>query len=551
MNERQKFVVLLIYLFYNCSKVNRCSFTQTKGMDVLNLVERVRQQAIEQPEKTAYYFMDKATSYAELEGAIGKFAAGLKDLGVGKGDHVALLLGNTPHFIISLYATMRLGATAIPINPIYTPDEISYIIQNGDVKAVIALDLLLPLVEVGVQAFPQVEAYIVCETTPDVGEKVAALSDAAKEKTKLFTHVIGTAQGFAEPVVVDNDETAVILYTSGTTGHPKGAMLTHGNLFSNARDVGDYLQMSAGDRVITTLPVFHVFALTVVVNAPLMKGATLLITPRFSPGEIFDLAAKYEATVFAGVPTMFNFLYQFEEGDVKAFSNLRLAISGGASLPVSLLHAFEEKFNVRVSEGYGLSEASPVTCFNPLDRERKAGSIGTSIINVENKVVDQYGDEVPNGEVGELIVRGPNVMKGYYKLPEDSAFSIRNGWLYTGDLARRDDEGYFYIVDRKKDIIIVGGFNVYPREVEEVLYAHEAVVEAAVIGLPDENFGEKVHAYVVLKDKSVTEDQLKAYCAEHIVKYKVPAEIEILDELPKNSTGKILRRSLREGQPTA
>ena len=517
-------------------------------MDVLNLVERVRQQAIEQPEKTAYMFMDKATSYAELEGAIGKFAAGLKELGVEKGDHVALLLGNTPHFIISLYATMRLGATAIPINPIYTPDEISYIIQNGDVKAVVALDLLLPLVEVGVKAFPQVETYIVCETTPDVGDKVASLSDEAKAKTKLFTYVIGTTQGCVEPVEVDNDETAVILYTSGTTGRPKGAMLTHGNLYSNARDVGDYLEMSDGDRIITTLPVFHVFALTVVVNAPLMKGATLLLAPRFSPGEIYELAAKYEATVFAGVPTMFNFLYQFEEGDVKAFSHLRLAISGGASLPVSLLHAFEDKFNVRISEGYGLSEASPVTCFNPLDRERKAGSIGTSIINVENKVVNEYGEEVPNGEVGELIVRGPNVMKGYYKLPEDSALAIRDGWLYTGDLARRDDEGYFYIVDRKKDIVIIGGYNVYPREVEEVLYAHEGVVEAAVIGLPDENFGEKVHAFVVLKDKSITEEELKTYCAEHIAKYKVPTAIEILDELPKNSTGKILRRSLRNTQ---
>lgn len=515
-------------------------------MDVLNLVERVRQQAIEQPEKTAYYFMDKPTSYAELEGAIGKFAAGLKELGVGKGDHVALLLGNTPHFIISLYATMRIGATAIPINPIYTSDEISFIIQNGDVKTVVALDLLLPLVEVGVKAFPQVENYIVCETTPDVGEKMSALSDAAKEKAKLFTQVLGSAQGFAEPVEVDNDDTAVILYTSGTTGHPKGAMLTHGNLFSNARDVGDYLKMNGDDRVIATLPVFHVFALTVVVNAPLMKGATLLLTPRFSPAEIFELAAKYDATVFAGVPTMYNFLYQFEQADVASFKNIRLAISGGASLPVSLLHAFEEKFNVRISEGYGLSEASPVTCFNPLDRERKAGSIGMSIVNVENKVVDEFGEEVPVGEVGELIVRGPNVMKGYYKLPEDSALAIRNGWLYTGDLARQDEEGYFYIVDRKKDIIIVGGYNVYPREVEEVLYAHEAVIEAAVVGYPDENFGEKVHAFIVLKDHSITEEQIKEYCAEHIAKYKVPTEIEILDELPKNTTGKILRRSLRE-----
>ena len=518
-------------------------------MDVLNLVEQIRQQAFEQPEKIAYNFMGKGTSYAELDHTVGRFAAALQGMGIEKGDHVALLLGNTPHFIISLYATMRLGATAIPINPIYTPDEISYIIKNGDVKAVIALDMLLPLVEIGVKAFPQVEGYIICETTPDIGEKYAALSDAAKAKAKLFTHVLAGTTTAVEPVAVHTDETAVILYTSGTTGQPKGAMLTHGNLYSNARDVGNYLQISGEDRVITTLPVFHVFALTVVVNAPLMKGATLLLAPRFSPAEIFKLAGDYKATVFAGVPTMFNFLYQFEEGDPQAFAHLRLAISGGASLPVALLHNFEEKFNVRVSEGYGLSEASPVTCFNPLDRERKAGSIGQSIVNVENKVVDVHGEEVPVGEVGELIVRGPNVMKGYYKMPEETAMTIRDGWLYTGDLARKDEEDYFFIVDRKKDMIIVGGYNVYPREVEEVLFAHPNVVEAAVVGLPDTDFGEAVHAYVVLKDESVSAEELRDYCAEHIVKYKVPKTIEVLDELPKNSTGKILRRSLKDIAP--
>ncbi|MFF5995274.1 fatty acid--CoA ligase family protein [Lysinibacillus sp. KU-BSD001] len=512
----------------------------------MNLVEQVRQQAFEQPEKTAYYFMGQGTSYGEFEQTVGRFAKALQDLGLEKGDHVGLLLGNTPHFLISLYATMRIGATAIPINPIYTADEISYIIQNGDVKVVVALDMLLPLVETGVKAFPQVQGYIICETTPNVGEKFAALSDEAKTKTKLFTHVLANTTTTVDPVAVKQEDTAVILYTSGTTGQPKGAMLTHGNLYSNARDVGEYLQMTGDDRIITTLPVFHVFALTVVVNAPLMKGATLLIAPRFSPAEIFELAETYKATVFAGVPTMFNFLYQFEEGDPKAFEHLRLAVSGGASLPVSLLHHFEEKFNVRVSEGYGLSEASPVTCFNPLDRERKAGSIGQSIVNVDNKVVDALGNEVPVGEVGELIVRGPNVMKGYYKQPEETAVAIRDGWLYTGDLAKKDEEGYFYIVDRKKDMIIVGGYNVYPREVEEVLFAHPNVIEAAVVGLPDRDFGEAVHAYVVLKDKSITPAQLQSYCAERIVKYKVPKVIEILEELPKNSTGKILRRSLKE-----
>lgn len=460
---------------------------------------------------------------------------------------MAFLLGNTPHYLIALYATLRLGATAIPVNPIYTPDEISYILRNGDVKAVIALDALLPLVEVGVQAFPEVVTFVVCETTADVAEKIAALSEAAKAKTHLFSHIIASASGSLEPADVAPDDTAIILYTSGTTGNPKGAMLTHGNVYSNARDVSTYLGYRADDRIIATLPVFHVFALTVVVNAPLISGATVLLTPRFSPSEIFTLAREQQATVFAGVPTMYNFLYLLPEGKPEDFSTIRLAISGGASLPVALLHNFEKKFNVRVSEGYGLSEASPVTCFNPLDRERKAGSIGTSINNVENRVVDVNGIDVPVGEVGELVVRGPNVMKGYYKMPEETAMAIRDGWLYTGDLAKVDDEGYFYIVDRKKDMIIVGGYNVYPREVEEVLFAHDNIVEAAVVGYPDPNFGEAVHAYIVLKEvAATTTDDILAYCAKHMVKYKVPKVVEILDELPKNTTGKILRRTLKE-----
>jgi long-chain acyl-CoA synthetase len=323
-------------------------------------------------------------------------------------------------------------------------------------------------------------------------------------------------------------------------------MLTYKNIYSNARDVAEYLSFNPDDRIIATLPVFHVFALTVVVNAPLFMGATILLVPRFSPQDIFNIAKEQKATVFAGVPTMYNFLYQFPEGIEEDLSSIRLAISGGSSLPVALLHNFEEKFKIRVSEGYGLSEASPVTCFNPIDRERKPGSIGTNIVNVENKVVNEFGEEVPVGEVGELIVRGPNVMKGYYKMPEETENTIRNGWLYTGDLARQDEEGYFYIVDRKKDMIIVGGYNVYPREVEEVLFEHPGIIEAAVIGVPDPTFGEEVLAFVVKKEQSLTEEQLHDYCAKKLTKYKVPNRIEFLEELPKNTTGKILRRSLKK-----
>lgn len=518
----------------------------TKGMVVMNLVTSLQSQAEQQPNKIAYHFMGKDTSYGELEHAVGKFAQALTTLGVKKGDHVALLLGNTPHFIVSLYASMRIGATVIPVNPIYTPSEISYIVNNGDVKVVIALDLLVPLVAEGEQLFPKVEHYIICETQDDVMERVELLPTMIHAKTSLFQALLHAAHEVAPITSVTIDDTAVILYTSGTTGVPKGAMLTHGNLYSNARDIGTYLQYTANDKVIATLPVFHVFALTVVVNAPLISGATIILVPKFSPKEVFHLVKEQQATVFAGVPTMFNFLYQLPNSDAADFATIRLAISGGASMPVSLLHNFENKFNVRISEGYGLSEASPVTCFNPLVRERKAGSIGMSINNVENKVVNEYGEEVPVGEVGELIVRGPNVMKGYYKMPEDSAFALRDGWLYTGDLARMDEEGYFYIVDRKKDMIIVGGYNVYPREVEEVFYAHPEVIEAAVVGFPDPDFGEAVHAYVVVKDEAVTEEVLMAYCKEHLAKYRVPKEIEIIEELPKNTTGKILRRSLKE-----
>lgn len=516
-----------------------------KGEGEMNLTEQLHETAKKMGSKPAYYFMDQSSTYAELDGAVTKFAAGLAQIGVKKGDHIALLLGNSPHFVISLYGALRLGATVIPINPIYTPDEIGYIINNGDVKAVVMLDLLLPLAEKMHQVLPKVESYIVCETSQGKSTALDITALSVYPKLKSFSQLLAAETLEFHEVKTEEDDVAIILYTSGTTGKPKGAMLTHKNLYSNAKDISDYLHMNEDDRVITTLPMFHVFCLTVALNAPLMNGATILIDPKFSPQEIFRLAKKYEPTVFAGVPTMYNFLLQYAENYGGDLSSLRLCISGGSSLPVALLKSFEKKFNVVISEGYGLSEASPVTCFNPLDRPRKPGSIGQSIINVENKVVNELGEEVPVGEVGELIVRGPNVMKGYYKMPEETQATIKDGWLYTGDLARMDEDGYFYIVDRKKELIIVGGFNVYPREVEEVLYEHDGVVEAAVIGVPDPNLGEAVKCYVVKKNEALTEDELLDYCSHHLAKYKIPSSIEFIEELPKNTTGKILRRALK------
>ncbi|WP_079529352.1 fatty acid--CoA ligase family protein [Halobacillus hunanensis] len=505
----------------------------------MNLSDQLSVVASAHPSKQAYLFQGEGASYQEFDGSVSKFASSLRKLGYGKGDHIALVSGNSPMFMIGLYGALRVGATVIPINPTYTAEEMRYILKNGDVKAVMTMDVLMGKFE-QMDDDLEISHYFVAET------KIGNAESSLSEKMKSFTKTVEEGDlSFSKPELSE-DHVAVILYTSGTTGKPKGAMLTHKNLYSNAKDVADYLNYSQGDRVIATLPMFHVFCLTVALNAPLMNGGTVLIVPKFSPQEVFEIASTQKATIFAGVPTMYNYLAQTGSGQTEAFKHMRICVSGGSSMPVALLNKFEEQFNVQISEGYGLSEASPVTAFNPLDRPRKPGSIGTNIVHVENKVVDELGEELPPGEVGELIVRGPNVMKGYYNMPEETAVTLRDGWLYTGDMARMDDEGYLYIVDRKKDMIIVGGYNVYPREVEEVLYDHPDISEAAVIGTPDPNSGEMVISFVVSSNPALNESTLKEYCKGYLAKYKQPARIHFMEELPKNTTGKILRKNLRE-----
>ncbi len=521
--------------------MNGCSFIMARGGEELNLSLQLHTTAKQYPEKVAYVFLDKEVTYADLDTSITLFANGLKRLGVQKGDHIALLLGNSPHFIIGLYGALRIGATVIPINPTYTKGEITYILKNSDAKVAITLDFLVPSLEEVKEEISSLQHLIVCESNLQQEHNLLS-SNGIHSFSSLVQHQDVT---YIFPTL-DEDDTALILYTSGTTGKPKGAMLTQQNVYQNAKDVADYLSINGEDRVVAALPMFHVFCLTVALNAPLMNGGTVLVMPKFSPTTFFQLVEEKRATIFAGVPTMYNFLLQSNKGAKEKVKTLRLCISGGASMPVALLKEFERQFGVVVAEGYGLSEASPVTCFNPIDKERKPGSIGTSIMNVENKVVDEMGREVPIGEVGELIVKGANVMKGYYKLPEDTAHALRNGWLYTGDLARMDHEGYFYIVDRKKDMIIVGGYNVYPREVEEVLYSHPDIVEVAVLGIPDPVFGEQIKCYVVTKGANIGEQDLLDYCQIHLAKYKIPSSITFLDELPKNATGKILRKALRK-----
>ncbi|GEN34339.1 fatty acid--CoA ligase family protein [Aneurinibacillus danicus] len=500
----------------------------------MTLIENIERGVREFPERIAYIFQGMEATYGQLYQQAKNTAAYLAEKGIGKGDHVALLLGNSPHFLISYYGVLLTGAAVVPINPIYTPKEIMYILHNSQSKVAIAAAPLLPAFE-GIK-----------QMLPDLHEVVLVGGDSEHKWTTPFEKIAAhSSEGWQRPEI-DGDDLAVILYTSGTTGQPKGAMLTQRNLASNAEAIAEYLGVTEADTFVTVLPMFHVFCMTVCMNAPIAIGATMLILPKFSPTEVVQAIREHKATLFVGVPTMYNFIMQTPGVSPEDLASLRICISGGASLPVALLHNFEKKFGKVISEGYGLSEASPVTAFNPVHGVRKPGSIGVDIPGVENKIVDAEGEELERGQVGELIVRGPNVMKGYLNMPEETSRTIQGGWLYTGDMAYMDEDGYIFIVDRKKDMIIVGGYNVYPREVEEVLYEHPQVIEAAVIGVPDENLGEAVQAYVVARDESLTEEELKAHCRTELAKYKVPSKIVFLDELPKNTTGKILRRTLRD-----
>jgi long-chain acyl-CoA synthetase len=499
----------------------------------LNLNENLKNSAARFPSNIAYTFLYQSTTYAELDHEVDCVAAGLSAAGIRKGDKVALLLGNCPEFVTAYYGILRAGAVVVPINPTYTSGEISYILSNSDTKAVITdaslESTISPLKE-------QLEHL-----------KMVIYTEPIKSEWSWEILFQETNDIFVSPSIHE-DDLAVILYTSGTTGKPKGAMLSHRNMVSNVESMSRLTEFSEEDRIITVLPMFHVFCISVCINIPIACGATIVIVPKFSPAEVINTIRREKATLFAGVPTMFSFMLQVPQSTAEDFSSIRACFSGGASIPVELLHRFEEKYNVRILEGYGLSETAPVTAFNPLRGTRKPGSVGKDVPDVKNKVVDPEGIEVPRGEIGELIVKGPNVMMGYLGMPEATSSALKDDWFYTGDLARMDEEGYIYIVDRKKDMILFGGYNVYPREVEEVLYQHPAIVEAAVVGITDKEYGEIVKAFVVSNDECTTMDDILHFCQDKLAKYKLPKQVEFMKELPKNSTGKILKRALHVEQ---
>ena len=506
---------------------------------MLNLATLLEQSARKTPAKTALILDDIRLSYAELNGAASMIAGGLARMGVRPGDKVAIMLPNTPHFVMCYYAILKAGAAVVPLNVLFKQHEVAYHLQDSDAVALIAWEGFLGEAAPGFSLAPGCTHLVVAQAPGSA----TPVPDGAVPLTALMA---GNPPIF-DSVPTSADDTAVILYTSGTTGRPKGAELSHFNMFFNAMVSADkLLGPTEGEVGLAVLPLFHSFGQTCVMNMLLYCGGTITMLPRFEPQRALEVMQRDRVSYFAGVPTMYFYLLNFPGAEQYDLSALRLCVSGGSAMPVEVMHAFNKKYGVKILEGYGLSETSPVASFNHLDREAKPGSIGTPIWGVEMRVVDAEGKDVPVGELGEIVIRGHNVMKGYYKRPDATAESIRGGWFHTGDIATKDEDGYYFIKDRVKDMIIRGGFNVYPREIEEVLYGHPAVAEAAVIGVPDMALGEEVRAVVSLKPgQSASEQEIVEYCKERLAAYKYPRTVEIRAALPKTATGKILKRELR------
>src|SRR3954447_2728010 len=491
----------------------------------LNLASLLTESAERAPESPAIRLGEAELSYGELDERSARLASLLREKGIEAGDRVGVMLPNVPDFPVAYYGVLRAGAVVVPMNVLLKRREIAFYLEDSGTKLLLAW-----------HGF--------------AGEARGGAADAGAElievEPEAFAELLGDREPATEVAETGEEDTAVILYTSGTTGKPKGAELTHYNLARNSELASrNTCEVRQGDVVLGALPLFHSFGQTVSMNASLRVGATLTLLPKFDPGEALEIIQRDGVTHFYGVPTMYGALLHHAGREGYDTSNLRICITGGASMPVEVLRGFEEAFGCELLEGYGLSETSPVACTNHPGRPRKPGSIGTPLAEVEMKVVDEDDDEVAQGEVGEIVVRGHNVMKGYWQRPDATAEAMRGGWFHTGDMARIDEDGYFFIVDRKKDLIIRGGYNVYPREVEEVLYEHPAVAECAVVAVPDDTLGEEVGAAVTLKEgQSVSDDELRDFVKENVAGYKYPRRIWFVDELPKGPTGKILKREI-------
>jgi long-chain acyl-CoA synthetase len=496
---------------------------------VTNLAQNLTATAEKHGDRPAVRLDDVELSYAQLLEGAQRVTALLKAKGVEPGDRVGLVLPNVPPFPVLFYGAVAAGAVVVPMNPLLKGREVKYYLEDSGATIVFAWKDMAEEAGKGAEA---------------VGIECIAVEPEG------FVELL--AEHEPDDTVVDreDDDTVVLLYTSGTTGQPKGAELTHANMISNSSVSAETLvELSEEDVVMGCLPLFHCFGLTCGLNAAVEEGACLTLVPRFDAKKALEVIGRDGVTVFEGVPTMYAGMLHVEDPGSFDVSSLRACISGGSAMPVEVMKNFEKTFDCIVLEGYGLSETSPVASFNRPDIERRPGSIGVPVRGVEMKLIDDDGNDVDEGEVGEIAIKGENVMKGYWGKDKETEEAIVDGWFRSGDMAKTDEDGYFFIVDRKKDLIIRGGYNVYPREVEEALYEHEGVAEVAVIGIPDDDLGEEVGAAVALKDGSeATEEELQAFAKERLAAYKYPRAVWLVDELPKGPTGKILRREVEAPQ---
>ncbi|MCW8331218.1 long-chain fatty acid--CoA ligase [Photobacterium sp. SDRW27] len=513
-----------------------------------NLATNLERNAIFRGNNTAIIFHDQTINYQQLNVMVNQVANQLVKLGIKPDDKVAISCPNTPAFIIGYYAIQKVGAITVPLNIMLKGPEVAYHLDDSDAVALISFqgNSTLPSGQYCYEGYTQAESckhFILIESE---GEETPIPQQAHR-----FNQWLQSEDTEFSTVYRRAEDTCVILYTSGTTGRAKGAELSQSNMLCNAQACQTLTNQTGTDVSMAILPLFHTFGQSLIMNTSILAGSALVLIPRFVPKTVMQQMHQHKVTHIAGVPTMFIGLLAFAEkhgGDyIKDIAEtLKVAISGGASMPVEILKQFEAKLNVPVIEGYGLSESSPVAAFNHLEYERKPGSIGQPLPGVTMKVVDDQGNEVPQGKEGELLIRGHNVMKGYYKKPEETAKTVVDGWLHTGDIVRMDEDHYVYVVDRLKEVIIRGGYNIYPRDIEETFMTHPDVHFVAVIGVPHKTYGEEVKAFIVLKEGAKTNNKtFIAWGRERLADYKYPRQVEVVESLPMTATGKILKRLLK------
>lgn len=503
--------------------------------DYRSIPELAREAARQYADHRALVFGERTLDFKTFDALSDRVAAGLAAQGVRKGDRIGLYCINADFFALAYFGIVKAGATVVPINLLLNPKEVAYILDDAGAKGLIWFELFDESVRHVRTAVPALSCLIRIGQTPP--------PDGILNWEDLLRH-----SGETPVVAFDPDEDLVaILYTSGTTGKPKGAMLTHRNLASNVDSIREALHLTPGkDVLLVVLPMFHAFAATVGMLFPLLNGCTIVPLPKFDPAQVAESIAAHKVTVFMAVPSMYNVLLRLPDEAAAQFETLKVCVSGAAALPVQVMTRFEEKFGKPIYEGDGPTECSPVTCVNPIGGLRKPGSVGLCVPNVDMEIRADNGKELPRGEIGEICVKGPNVMRGYWNRPDDTKAAFFDEWFRTGDLGYEDEDGYFFIVDRKKDMIIVNGMNVYPRVIEEVLYQFEPVREAAVVGQPNKLHGEIPVAYVAMKDGATAdEESIRAHCRDHLGRHEVPRKVVIVPDLPKNAAGKIMKRELR------